>query len=113
MDIHVTSRKIRVPSNLKEHARSHVSKFEHFFDHIQRCDVIFSKDGKIIDTKVVEIILHTNGHFLTAKESSDDFYKSFDIASEKIEHQLTTYKSKLIARKKTKTEKSAKMKIVA
>ena len=101
MDIHVTCRKIRLHSDLKEYAISEVEKLEHIFDHIQHCEIVFAKDGKANDNKFAEIVLHTNGHFLTAKESADDFFKSFDMAIEKIEHQLSTYKSKLMTRKKT------------
>ena len=114
MDIHVTGRKIRLNSDLKEHAISQIEALEHIFDHIQRCDVVFSKDGKAKDNKFVEIVLHTNGHFLTAKESTDDFFKSVDNAIEKIEHQLVTYKSKLMARKKNtpaKAKQKSKMQV--
>ncbi len=100
MEIHVTSRKIKVKSEIKEHAISEVIKLENIFDHIQRCDIIFYKDGKIKNTQVAEIVLRANGHFLTAKEKSDDMHKSIDMAVEKVEHQLTTYKSKLKSRKK-------------
>jgi len=78
MDIHVTCRKIRLHSDLKEYAISEVEKLEHIFDHIQHCEIVFAKDGKANDNKFAEIVLHTNGHFLTAKESADDFFKSFD-----------------------------------
>ncbi|MBS4027239.1 MAG: ribosome-associated translation inhibitor RaiA [Ignavibacteriales bacterium] len=108
MDIHVTARKIRIHTAVKEYAIANVIKFEHLFDHLQRCDIIFSKDGKLNDTKVVEIILHINGHFFTAKESSDDYHKSIDTASEKVEHQLVTYKSKLGTRKRLSPKRKEK-----
>ncbi|MBM4166096.1 MAG: ribosome-associated translation inhibitor RaiA [Ignavibacteria bacterium] len=108
MDIHITSRKIKIGSLLKEHAHSEIEKFEHLFEHIQRCDVIFSKDGQAPNTNVAEIVLHANGHFLTSKEQTEDFRKSLDIAAEKVFHQLSTYKSKLTSRKKSKVARTRK-----
>ncbi|MEK7264004.1 MAG: ribosome-associated translation inhibitor RaiA [Bacteroidota bacterium] len=109
MDIHVTARSIRIHKAIKEHALMQILKFEHLFDPIQRCDVIFSREGKTTETQVVEIIISANGRTLTAKEHSDDFHKSIDLASGKIEHQLSTVKSKLKTRGKIAAKKSSKL----
>ena len=108
MDIHVTARSIRIHKAIKEHALFQILKFEHLFDPIQRCDVIFSREGKTTETQVVEILLYANGRTLTAKERTDDFHKSIDLASDKIEHQLSTVKSKLKTRRKVTSKKSSK-----
>lgn len=108
MDIHVTARSIRIHKAVKEHALAQILKFEHLFDAILRCDVIFSREGKTTETQVVEIHLYANGRILTAKERSDDFLKSIDLAADKIEHQLSTVKSKLKTRRKAASKKSSK-----
>ena len=108
MDIHVTARSIRIHKAVKEHALNQILKFEHLFDPIQRCDVIFSSEGKTTETQVVEIVLYAAGRTLMTKERTDDFHKSIDLASDKIEHQLSTVKSKLKTRRKTAAKKTLK-----
>ena len=68
---------------------------EKFYDGIRRADVIISYERSSQSIKTVEINLHVYGALLAAKEKSEDFHKSIDLAIDKIERQLAKYKTKL------------------
>ena len=95
MDIHFTARRFRPQARLRNHAISEVKKLDKFYDGIVRCDVILSYEGAVKSDKIAEINLHVSGSMLTAKEKSDDYYKSIDLAVVKIERQLAKHKTKV------------------
>ncbi len=94
MDIHFTARKFKPHEAIRDHALSVIKKLDNYYDGIIRCDVILSFEGKDPSLKTVEINIHVLGTILIAKEKSDEFLKSIDVAVEKIERQLDKYKSK-------------------
>lgn len=102
MAIHFTARHFRAHPSIKEHALRAGKKLEKFFDGIRRCDIILSYERPTNSVKTVEMNLHVDGAILTAVERSDDFQKSIDLALDKIERQLETYKSKLRAKDRKK-----------
>ena len=95
MHIHFTARKFRAKNYIKEHAVSTVKKLERFYDGIVRSDIILSYERMSQSVKTAEINLHVHGTLLSAKEKSEDFYKSIDLAIDKLERQLAKYKTKL------------------
>src|SRR6516162_5783085 len=95
MHIHFTARKFRARKNIKDHALASVKKLDKFFDGITRSDIILSYEGSPQSVKKAEINLHVNGAVLSAKEVSEEFVKSIDLAVDKLERQLTKYKTKL------------------
>jgi putative sigma-54 modulation protein len=95
MQVHLTARKFRAAESIKAHAVEAVKKLDKFYDGIVRADVILSYERPINSVKTVEVNLHVFGSLLTAKERSNDFYKSIDLAVEKLEHQLDKYKGKI------------------
>ena len=71
-------------------------------DGILRADIILSYERSSQSVKVVEMNLHVFGALLAAKEKSEDFHKSIDLAAGKIERQLAKYKTKIhLKNKKT------------
>ncbi len=102
MDIHFTARRFRARPELKEHAEDAVKKLGKFFDGIIRADIILSYERTTNSVKTAEINLHVYGTVLTAKTKSGEYIKSIDAAVEKLEVQLSKYKSKLHAKNKTK-----------
>ena len=62
--------------------------------------------------KTAEINLHVYGTVLTAREGTEDFIKSIDLAIDKLERQLEKYKMKLRMRNK-KTLRRVKEEIIS
>ncbi len=95
MEIHFTARKFKAHDTVRSHAIDSVKKLDKFYDGIVRGDIILSYERPTQSVKMAEINLHVFGTHLTAKEKSNDFYKSIDLAVDKLEHQLEKYKTKL------------------
>ena len=109
MDVHFTARKFKAHDNVKDHALGAVKKLDKYYDGIVRSDIILSFERKTNSLKTAEVNLHVHGTMLSAKEKSDDFLKSIDLAIEKLERQLHKYKTKLRSKDK-KTLRSLKTK---
>ncbi len=107
MEVHLTARKFKAHSTIREHAVDAVKKLDRFYDGIVRCDIILSYERPTQSVKAAEIILHVFGTQLTAKEKSEDFLKSVELAIQKLEHQLDKYKTRIRAKDK-KVLRSAK-----
>jgi putative sigma-54 modulation protein len=95
MEIHFTARKFKAHEDVRSHAIESVKKMDKFYDGIVRGDIILSYEKSTKSVKTAEIILHVHGTLLSAKEHSEDFHKSLDLAVGKIEQQLKKYKTKL------------------
>ena len=100
MDIHFTARRFKAHKDVKDHSLTSVKKLDKYYDGIVRVDIILSFERSTKSVKTAEITLHVHGATLLAKEKSEDFHKSIDLAVEKLERQLAKYKTKL--RKKDK-----------
>ena len=97
-----TARRFHARQELKEFATDAVKKLDKFYDGILRADVILSFEGATKNIKIAEINLHVFGTMLTAREKSEDYHKSVELAVEKMNGQLAKYKSKLRAKDKNK-----------
>jgi len=102
MNIKFTARRFRPHPDIKLHAMDSVKKLDKFYDGIVAANVILSYERAINSVKTAEINLHVFGAVLSAKEKSDDYFKSIDAAIEKLGVQLAKYKTKLRAKDKTK-----------
>lgn len=101
MNVQVTARRFKAHESLKDYAIKEVKRLEKFSNDINKADVILSYERAHDSVKTAEIVLHMNGHNLLAKESSDDFKKSIDLAVVKLERQLGKLKTKTIEKKRT------------
>ena len=95
MEIHFTARKFKAHESIRTHAIESLKKLDRFYDGIVRGDIILSYERPTQSIKIAEINVHVFGTQLSAKERSDDFHKSVDLAVSKIEHQLEKHKTKL------------------
>ena len=95
MATHFTARKFKARTELKSYALEEVKKLDKFYDAIVRADVILSYERTSQSVKNAEINLHVNGSVLSARESSEEFHKSIDLAIAKLERQLAKHKTKL------------------
>lgn len=106
MEIHFTARRFRAQPTVKAHALVAVKKLDRYFDGIRRCDIILSFDRPTNSIKKAEINLHVNRTMLTAVETSEDFHKSIDVAIDKLERRLETYKSKIRSKGRKKLRRT-------
>lgn len=105
MDIHFTARRFKAHQQFRDHALNALKRLDRFYDGIVRSDVILSFERKPNSIKAAEIIIHVNKSVLSAKEKSEDFIKSIDLAIEKVERQLEKYKAKVRRRDKSTLRK--------
>lgn len=95
MEVHFTARRFKPHKEIREHAVEAIRKLDRFYDGIVRGDVILSFERTLKSVKSAEINVHVNGVVLTAKDKSQDFYKSIDLAVAKLERQLAKHKTKV------------------
>ncbi len=100
MEVHITARKVRLHSTVKEHAIEEINKLGNHFDGILRCNATFSLEGSDNNSKIVDMSLHLYGHDIVATEKSENFFKSIDQAILKLEKQLSKIKSKVRGKNK-------------
>ncbi len=102
MQVKFTARRFRAHPDIKDHALDSAKKLGRFYDGIVTAEVILSYERASNSIKTAEINLHVYGAILSAKEKSDDYYKSIDAAVEKLTMQLSRYKSKLHQKDKSR-----------
>lgn len=94
MNITITARKFKARETLKDHIKDEVKSLLKFNDGILSADVILSYQNSHESIKKAEITLHIPGQTIVALEETDDFAKSISAASNKLQRQLKTLKSK-------------------
>ena len=94
MNITITARKFKARETLKDHIKDEVKSLLKFNDGILSADVILSYQNSHESIKKAEITLHIPGQTIVAFEETDDFAKSVSTASNKLQRQLKTLKSK-------------------
>ena len=104
MRINFTARHYKAPEKLKEYAVEEVQKLQKFYDSIIDCDIIVDY---IKEKQIAEIKVNVYNNVLSVRESSEDVYKSIDLAVSKISRQLKRYKTKLRGEKHKKVVKSS------
>lgn len=94
MNVQFTARHFKAHKGLKQYALSQVETLNKYYDGILNGSVILSFEKVKDSVKIAEINLSVYGTKLIATERSEDFYKSIDVAVNKLERQLVRYKSK-------------------
>jgi putative sigma-54 modulation protein len=106
MNVQVTARRFKIHDSLKDYAIKEIKRLEKFNDDIHKADVILSYERAQNSLKTAEIVLHMNGNSLLAKETTDDFKKSIDLAVVKLERQIQKLKTKVIEKKRAVKKRS-------
>jgi len=93
LDFIITGRHMDVTEAIKSYAEEKTSKLPRYYSLINQVNVII--DGKEHSDINVEIIARgEHNKVFIAEETSEDAYKSIDIAVHKLERQLRRIKSK-------------------
>jgi putative sigma-54 modulation protein len=95
MNVKITARHFKAHDSLKQHAETCIENLTKYYDGIINAEVILSYEKAQNSVKIAEVIIGVHGKTLTASAKSEEFEKSIDIATEKLETQLKKYKSKL------------------
>ena len=91
MQTHVTFRHMKGHHpNLAQEAEELVQSFEKYYEGIVSANVEFLNEAE----KSVQFTVHIQGSTLVAREASDDFGKSLNLAADKIVRQLKKWKTK-------------------
>ena len=101
MQIAISSRKTVVTPRLEEVVHEKVGRLERYLDGMDRAEVHFSeeKNPRLADRKeFCEVTMHGHGHHVRAKVTAPDPFTAIDLAVDKLEHQLTKLKTKLVQR---------------
>lgn len=100
MDISVSGRHTEVPDRVRKAASDKIGKLSKYLDGMDRADVVFDhqRNPRIAASEVCEVTLEGHGHHVRAKVSAQDQLAAVDLVVEKLEHQLTKLKRKLVDR---------------
>ena len=100
MDVSVSSRHIELSESLRAVAEEKIGRLERFLEGMDRAEVHFfeEKNPRIADKDVCEVTMEGHGHHVRAKVAAADPFAAVDAAVEKLEHQLTKLKTKLVSR---------------
>ena len=93
LQVNVIGKHIEITDALRKHAEKKVSKFPRYYDNIHSVEVVI--EGSQGHLPSVEIIARgEHNKVFVAKESNADVYAAIDMATHKLERQLTKIKTK-------------------
>ena len=95
MKINVVAKNIQVTPALKEMVEKKISKLDKYFDPNVEAKATLSVQKS---SQIIEVTIPFNGVVLRVEESTDDMYKSIDLAEEKLQRQIRKQKTKLAKR---------------
>jgi len=101
LEITVSARHTDISPALRAAAEEKIGRLSRFLDGMDRAEVHFSEEHnpRISDKEVCEVSLEGHGHHVRCKTAAADGFAAVDLAVDKLEHQLTKLKSKLVSRK--------------
>jgi putative sigma-54 modulation protein len=95
MNIAVRGKNIDVTPALRDYVEKRVGKVTKYFPEVGNIHAVLSVEK---NQHCVEVTVPVNGIILRAQEITGDMYASVDLVVDKIERQITKYKTKLIKR---------------
>lgn len=95
MNVNITARHFKAPERLRDFTESELNRLSKFYDNIIDCEVIMDYVKPNNLKQKAEIHLRVYGQVLTVSATSEDMFKSVDLAVKKLERQLKKYKGRL------------------
>jgi len=95
MQISITARHFKAPDRLKKYIENEITRLQKYFDNIIDCTVILDYIKSKNSKQSVEIHLSVYSQVLSVSATSNDMFKSVDLAVKKIERKLQKYKARL------------------
>ncbi len=101
LQITVTGKQIEVTRAIENHIREGLEKINKFFDGSIQANAVLTVEKRL---QSVEVDLNAEGLHLHGASSSEDLYKSIDVAISRIQTQLLRHKEKIRSRRRKVAE---------
>ncbi len=101
MQIVVKGKNMEVNERLRSFVEGKISKMSRVLPSIAEAEVEFSTERtKSTDTRfIAQVTLKTNGQLIRAEQSAGDTYSALDVVLDKLDRQITRYKTRRAAAK--------------
>lgn len=108
MDVTVSCRHIDLTSEQRELVARKIGKLDRIVGGMDRAEVHFTEERnpRIAAREVCEVTMDGHGQRLVATGAATDPVAAVDVAIEKLEHQLQSLKSRLLAQHHGKAHKA-------
>ena len=101
MNIIVAGRNIEVSPALRERVVEKVGRLAHHFEHVQKAQAWLRVEPHAGRNQVVEVTLWGDGLVLRGEEASHDMYASIDVVVDKLDKQISKFRSRVIKHRRT------------
>lgn len=101
MNIIVAGRNVDVSEALRAKVMQKVGRLTHHFEHVQKAQALLRVEPHPGRNQVVEVTLWGDGVVLRGEEASPDMYASIDLVVDKLDKQISKFRSKVIKRRRT------------
>ena len=100
MEVTVWGRNVEVPETVRAAAQEKVARLARLHDGWEQAEVHFSEERnpRIPDKEICEVTLRGHGHIVRAKAASPDPLTAVDRVIDKLEHQVSKLKTRLLRR---------------
>jgi putative sigma-54 modulation protein len=100
LEITVSARHMDISPALRAAADEKIGRLSRFLGGMDRAEVHFTEERnpRISAKEVCEVSMEGQGHHVRCKAAASDAFAAVDLAVEKLEHQLTKVKTKLVQR---------------
>jgi len=100
MQIIVAGRNIEVSEALRTRVTEKVGRLAHHFEQVQRAQVWLRVEPHPGRNQVVEVTVWGDGVVLRGEEASPDMYASIDRVVDKLDQQISKFRSRVIKRRR-------------
>ncbi len=101
MNIIVAGRNIEVSEALRARVTEKVGRLTHHFEHVQKAQAWLRVEPHPGRNQVVEVTVWGDGLVLRGEEASQDMYASIDLVVDKLNKQISKFRSRVIKRRRT------------
>lgn len=101
MNIIVAGRNIEVSEALRARVTEKVGRLAHHFENVQRAQAWLRVEPYPGRNQVVEITVWGDSLVLRGQEASADMYASIDLVVDKLDKQISKFRSRVIKRRRT------------
>jgi putative sigma-54 modulation protein len=101
MNIIVAGRNVEVSPALRARVVEKVSRLAHHFEQVRKAQAWLRVEPHAGRNRVVEITLWGDGLVLRGEEASHDMYASIDVVVDKLDKQISKFRSRVIKRRRT------------
>jgi putative sigma-54 modulation protein len=101
MNIIVAGRNIEVSEALRARVTEKVGRLANHFEHVQKAQVWLRVEPHPGRNQMVEVTVWGDGLVLRGEEASQDMYASIDLVVDKLNKQISKFRSRVITRRRT------------